>query len=76
MMENQQSSKVVGIDEINFVGQLEIRELEKQRKSQPFCTRSVKVDFSKFEGENVLQWIFQAKRFSNIMVLLMQTDWK
>ena len=33
--------------------------------NQPFQVRSVKLDFSWFDGSDVLQWIFKAEQFFN-----------
>lgn len=33
--------------------------------NQPFQVRSVKLDFSRFDGSDVLQWIFKAEQFFN-----------
>lgn len=75
MMEHQLNSKTVGseapqlnstpasITEIETAGQFEARAGEEHKGSQPFYTRSVKLDFPRFEGENVLQWIYQAEKF-------------
>lgn len=30
---------------------------------QPFQVRNVKLDFSRFDGTNVLEWIFRAEQF-------------
>lgn len=63
MIEQQQGFKTRGTDEMNAMGQLESQEMEEHRRSQPFYTRSVKLDFPRFEGTSVLQWIYQAERF-------------
>lgn len=43
--------------EASHIGHLELRDKEEHRRSQPFQTRSVKIDFPQFEGEYVLQQI-------------------
>lgn len=63
MIENQQILEAVDLEEINSAWHLEIRDVEQNRRPQPFYARSVKVDLPRFEEENVLQWIFQVERF-------------
>lgn len=32
-------------------------------KSKPFTTHSIKLDFPRFDGEEVLNWIYKAEQF-------------
>lgn len=83
MMENQQGLRSAAIPDRTYNSQLETKKVGKQKKSLPFYTRSVKVDFPRFHGEDVMQWIYQAERFfryygvtdvNRIEISLMQFD--
>lgn len=53
-IENQLNSRTTSVAESPSTGPLEFGENGEHRKSQPFHTRFVKLDFLRFEGENVL----------------------
>lgn len=63
LIENQHRAQTTSLEGTTYNPQVELKELGDQKKSQPFYTRSVKVDFPRFQGDDVLQWIFQAERF-------------
>lgn len=42
---------------------IELMEDIDHRRNPPFYTRSVKIDFPKFEGEDVLPWIYKSEQF-------------
>lgn len=60
-IENQIVTTNVNMEESKQKG--EFREEVEYVRSKPFTTRSVKLDFPKFNGEEVLQWIYRAEQF-------------
>jgi len=42
-----------------------IRPPETSGSNQPFQVRNIKLDFPRFDGSNVLHWIFRAEQFFN-----------